>query len=222
MSLSKLPYEIINLIVQELEVDDVFHLSLSTQFSYFAKEERICKAILDSHVNENTPLIPNGGGSLHNGRGFWGQVFLVKDTPGLDSPNPFVSWPVHVSNVLKITLLSSKCLTPPLNPGLDEAAASACLPAMTIFLLSLGYVNVLLFSVPLGIIADVSEWSPTLVFTLNFFAIVPLAAILSFATEEISSKLGETLGGLHNATFGNAVELIVRTISWKCSLAYVN
>lgn len=74
----------------------------------------------------------------------------------------------------------------------------------------------LLFFVPLGIIAGVSEWSPTLVFTLNFLAIVPLAAILSFATEEISSKLGETLGGLLNATFGNAVELIVSTISWQC------
>jgi Ca2+/H+ antiporter len=36
------------------------------------------------------------------------------------------------------------------------------------------YVNVLLFFVPLGIVAGVSEWSPTLVFTLNFLAIVPL------------------------------------------------
>lgn len=49
----------------------------------------------------------------------------------------------------------------------------------------------------------------TTVFTLNFLAIIPLAAVLSFATEEISKRLGETLGGLLNATFGNAVELIV-------------
>ncbi|KAH8745785.1 hypothetical protein F5883DRAFT_702090 [Diaporthe sp. PMI_573] len=40
MSLSKLPYEIINLIVQELELDDVFHLSLSPRFSYLVKEDR--------------------------------------------------------------------------------------------------------------------------------------------------------------------------------------
>lgn len=71
------------------------------------------------------------------------------------------------------------------------------------------YVNVLLVFVPLGIVAGVLEWSATAVFTLNFFAIIPLAAILSFATEEISVRLGETLGGLLNATFGNAVELIV-------------
>lgn len=71
------------------------------------------------------------------------------------------------------------------------------------------YVNILLVFVPIGIIAGATGWDPTTVFILNFFAIVPLAAVLSFATEEISMKLGETLGGLMNATFGNAVELIV-------------
>lgn len=71
------------------------------------------------------------------------------------------------------------------------------------------YVNVLLVFVPLGIIAGKMHWSPTAVFILNFIAIMPLAALLSFATEELSAKLGQTLGGLCNATFGNAVELIV-------------
>jgi len=71
------------------------------------------------------------------------------------------------------------------------------------------YVNVLLVFVPLGIIAGAMGWSPTAVFILNFLAIIPLAALLSFATEELSVKLGQTLGGLLNATFGNAVELIV-------------
>ncbi|KFX95633.1 hypothetical protein V490_03749 [Pseudogymnoascus sp. VKM F-3557] len=77
------------------------------------------------------------------------------------------------------------------------------------------YVNVLLFFVPLGIVAGLSGWDPVTVFTLNFFAIVPLAAVLSFATEEISMKLGETLGGLMNATFGNAVELIVSIVALR-------
>ena len=71
------------------------------------------------------------------------------------------------------------------------------------------YVNVLLVFVPLGIIAGILRWNPTAVFILNFLAIIPLAALLSFATEELSVKLGQTLGGLMNATFGNAVELIV-------------
>lgn len=73
----------------------------------------------------------------------------------------------------------------------------------------IGYVNILLPAVPIGIIAGVLGWNSTAVFTINFFAIIPLAAVLSFATEEISLKLGETMGGLLNATFGNAVELIV-------------
>jgi Ca2+:H+ antiporter len=71
------------------------------------------------------------------------------------------------------------------------------------------YVNVLLVFVPLGIISGALHWNPTVVFTLNFLAIMPLASLLSFATEELSVPLGQTLGGLMNATFGNAVELIV-------------
>lgn len=71
------------------------------------------------------------------------------------------------------------------------------------------YVNFLLIIVPFAIVAGELNWAPTTVFTLNFFAIIPLAAVLSFATEEIAMKLGDTLGGLLNATFGNAVELIV-------------
>jgi len=44
-------------------------------------------------------------------------------------------------------------------------------------------------------------------------AIIPLAALLSFATEELALIVGETLGGLLNATFGNAVELIVSVVA---------
>jgi Ca2+:H+ antiporter len=64
--------------------------------------------------------------------------------------------------------------------------------------------------VPVGIVAGKLDWNPIAVFTINFIAIIPLAAVISFATEEISLKLSETMGGLLNATFGNAVELIVR------------
>ena len=73
-------------------------------------------------------------------------------------------------------------------------------------------VNFLLVFVPLGIVAGAVHWPPMAVFVLNFLAIVPLASLLSFATEELSTKLGETIGGLLNATFGNAVELIVRGV----------
>ncbi|KAI0096728.1 calcium/proton exchanger [Nemania sp. FL0031] len=76
-------------------------------------------------------------------------------------------------------------------------------------------VNILLLAVPVGIIAGEAHWDPVAVFVINFFAIIPLAAVLSFATEQISAKLGEALGGLLNATFGNAVELIVSIIALR-------
>ena len=74
--------------------------------------------------------------------------------------------------------------------------------------------NLLLIFVPIGIISGALDWNPTAVFILNFIAIIPLAGLLSFATEELAAKLGQTIGGLLNATFGNAVELIV-----SCSLS---
>ncbi|KAI1662191.1 Calcium/proton exchanger [Daldinia decipiens] len=76
-------------------------------------------------------------------------------------------------------------------------------------------INILLVAVPIGIIAGQSGWDPVAVFVINFFAIIPLAAVLSYATEEISVNLGEALGGLLNATFGNAVELIVSIIALR-------
>lgn len=76
-------------------------------------------------------------------------------------------------------------------------------------ILKSNYVNILLVFVPLGIIAGILDWSPVAQFVLNFIAIIPLAALLAFATEELAVPLGQTLGGLLNATFGNAVELIV-------------
>ncbi|KPV76345.1 uncharacterized protein RHOBADRAFT_25405 [Rhodotorula graminis WP1] len=48
---------------------------------------------------------------------------------------------------------------------------------------------------------------------MSFIAIVPLAALLGFATEDIALRVGETIGGLLNATFGNAVELIIAILA---------
>ncbi|KAM0716572.1 hypothetical protein Q7P37_008017 [Cladosporium fusiforme] len=81
--------------------------------------------------------------------------------------------------------------------------------------LASNYVNILLVFVPAGIVLGAIGADPTTVFIINFFAIVPLASLLSFATEELSVKLGQTIGGLMNATFGNAVELIVSIIALK-------
>jgi len=49
----------------------------------------------------------------------------------------------------------------------------------------------------------------TLLFALSVFAIVPLAALLSHATESVAAKTGDAIGGLLNATLGNLTELVI-------------
>ena len=49
----------------------------------------------------------------------------------------------------------------------------------------------------------------TMLFVLSVLAIVPLAALLSHATESVAAKTGDTVGGLLNATLGNLTELVI-------------
>jgi len=49
----------------------------------------------------------------------------------------------------------------------------------------------------------------TLLFVLSVLAIVPLAALLSHATESVAAKTGDSVGGLLNATLGNLTELVI-------------
>ncbi|KAH7237830.1 Sodium/calcium exchanger protein-domain-containing protein [Fusarium solani] len=111
-------------------------------------------------------------------------------------------------------LLDSK-YTPGLNSQNSALRHLAYLWHVTKITLLSSYANFLLVMVPIGIVAGEQCWNPTAVFTINFFAIIPLAAVMSFATEEISLRLRETIGGLLNATLGNAVELIVSIVALK-------
>jgi Ca2+:H+ antiporter len=70
--------------------------------------------------------------------------------------------------------------------------------------------NLLLVFVPVGIIVGkIPGIPPGVIFAMNAIAIIPLAGLLSFATETVARKLGDSLGALLNVTFGNAVELII-------------
>src|ERR1700761_2905218 len=51
--------------------------------------------------------------------------------------------------------------------------------------------------------------SHTLLFILSVVAIVPLAALLSLATESVAHRSGDAVGGLLNATLGNLTELVI-------------
>ncbi|KAL0042662.1 hypothetical protein WJX79_007210 [Trebouxia sp. C0005] len=71
------------------------------------------------------------------------------------------------------------------------------------------WLNILLVTAPLGILAHFLHWSPVAVFLLNFAALIPLALLLGEVTEDLAVRFGSTIGGLLNATFGNIVELIL-------------
>lgn len=64
------------------------------------------------------------------------------------------------------------------------------------------WINLLLIMAPVGIALHFTTVNPVVIFVVNFIAIIPLAAMLSYATEEIALRTTETIGGLLNATFG--------------------
>ncbi|MBV8214626.1 MAG: calcium/proton exchanger [Verrucomicrobia bacterium] len=68
----------------------------------------------------------------------------------------------------------------------------------------------LLIFVPIVFVAgQTSPEAHTLLFVLSVLAIVPLAALLSHATESVAAKTGDAVGGLLNATLGNLTELVI-------------
>ena len=121
---------------------------------------------------------------------------------------------------------TSKTLPPPAPPpdesrqgaesstlGSEEKEEKASLPlriytCLKTIVLST-WLNVLLVFVPIGIAVHNAPVDKTIVFAMNALAIVPLAGLLSYATETVAGELGDTIGALMNVTFGNAVELII-------------
>ncbi|PPS45755.1 calcium/proton exchanger [Chroococcidiopsis sp. TS-821] len=81
--------------------------------------------------------------------------------------------------------------------------------------------SVLLLFVPISFAAHFLEWGELAVFITAGLAILPLAAWMGTATEEIAVVVGPILGGLLNATFGNATELIIALIALKSGLVDV-
>src|SRR5208283_5056564 len=68
----------------------------------------------------------------------------------------------------------------------------------------------LLIFVPVVFVAEaIKPEAHVLLFFLSILAIVPLAVLLSQATESVAVKTGDTVGGLLNATLGNLTELVI-------------
>lgn len=75
------------------------------------------------------------------------------------------------------------------------------------------YLNLLLIFVPLAIVGSFLGWNELLLFWAAAIGVVPLAGLMGQATEALAELAGPRVGGLLNATLGNAAELIITIVA---------
>ncbi len=74
-------------------------------------------------------------------------------------------------------------------------------------------INFLLLAIPLAVLASLFGWGELWVFLFSALSVIPLASYIGEATEVLASYTGPRLGGLLNATLGNAAELIITIVA---------
>jgi hypothetical protein len=100
--------------------------------------------------------------------------------------------------------------TPLLGGERFEALSPSTWPAAGLRIVnSTGYASVSIVVVPCAICAGAASWQPVTCFVLNLLCIPGLRSVLSFLLEELSQKLGQTLGGLSNTIGEGVLDLIV-------------
>src|SRR4051812_37317174 len=72
-----------------------------------------------------------------------------------------------------------------------------------------GWPYLLVPFIPIAIALDIAHAPPTVIFFAAALGIIPTAALMGIATEELAARSGPGIGGLLNVTFGNAPELII-------------
>src|SRR5919201_6464046 len=77
------------------------------------------------------------------------------------------------------------------------------------FFFGQGWPYLLVPFIPLAIVLDAAGASDAVVFGASALGIVPTAALMGRATEELAAQSGPGIGGLLNVTFGNAPELLI-------------
>jgi len=75
------------------------------------------------------------------------------------------------------------------------------------------YLNLLLVFCVVAIVAELAGWNPLIVFAASGLALIPLAGLIGQSTEALATHVGPRLGGLLNATLGNAAELIITVVA---------
>jgi Ca2+:H+ antiporter len=87
------------------------------------------------------------------------------------------------------------------------------------FLLSgQGWPYLLVPLIPLAIVLDLVHASPTAIFFVSAGGVIPTAALMGRATEELAHRSGPGIGGLLNVTFGNAPEIIIALFALNAGL----
>lgn len=79
--------------------------------------------------------------------------------------------------------------------------------------IQLGWSHILLIGLPLAIVGDRAGWAPIAVFGFACAALIPLAGLIGESTEMLAERTGPRIGGLLNATLGNAAELIITIVA---------
>src|SRR5680860_59330 len=82
-------------------------------------------------------------------------------------------------------------------------------------------VHYLAVFIPAAVALELAHASPVLIFTAAALGVIPTAAVMGEATEQIAARTGPGIGGLLNVTFGNAPELIIAFFALKEGLQEV-
>lgn len=78
--------------------------------------------------------------------------------------------------------------------------------------------NYLLVFIPIAIAGSLLGWNPVLNFVTGSIAVIPLAGLIGESTEVLAARTGPKVGGLLNATLGNAAELIITIVAIRAGL----
>jgi len=76
-------------------------------------------------------------------------------------------------------------------------------------------INWLLAFIPVSVLLELAHVPPPVLFFSAALAIVPIARLIVVSTEQLAERTGDAVGGLLNATFGNAPELIIAVVALK-------
>jgi Ca2+:H+ antiporter len=81
-----------------------------------------------------------------------------------------------------------------------------------------GILDLLLVFVPIAFVLEFFHADGTAIFVVSGLGVIPLSGLLGEATEHLSEHVGPGVGGLLNATFGNAAELIIAVFALRAGL----